>query len=292
MDGSPEAEGHVSVSRDPEEQGGERDNDEVVFDRIVGRLESLGLLTKSFERTGAAEVAMLQTLASTDRPLRDREGFAAAHRTLARGLEAILVSGHDQPTLPRRFGPLQFLTAPLAGIVTNWIIDGQAEQVFAHVLRLYELREANAVWNSPDHQELRRARMQMQMISRDLGASKLGLPVFLLSGVFVSGLLGAARALISPFLNSGWLTVLLIAILLGLFGYITAVVLVAAAVARMRLRLAMAEPLISLYQAIGDAGQIPKDRCFMVAIGSLVLLGLAVITVPTLLLLFLTSVTG
>ncbi len=271
----PPAGGSAEFERLPEEDQAE------LFERLEHRLESLGLLTDSSRRLrGPAEEAMMRTLSSRDRPLLDITGFEHAHRGLARGLEAITKNGKQPPALSPRLGPLRVLMNPLVQFVTGWIVEGQTRRVVQDVRQLYELREANASWNSPEHIQLRRSRRQMQTISEDVGRRQFGLPVFLLSGAFVSGLIGAVRAVVVPALGSRLLVIVLTVAIIALFSLVAATVLQAASIARMRLLLALAAPLTTLYQAIGSTGEPPRDHCFLVAVIALVLFAVAAIAVP------------
>ena len=266
--------GSAEFERLPEEDQAE------LFERLEHRLESLGLLTDSSRRLrGPAEEAMMRTLSSRDRPLLDITGFEHAHRGLARALEAIAMNG-KQPRAVAPFGPLRVLMSPLVQFVTGWIVEGQTRRVVQDVRQLYELREANASWNSPEHIQLRRSRRQMQMISEDVGRRQFGLPVFLLSGAFVSGLIGTVRAVVVPALGSRLLVILLTVAIIALFSLVAATVLQAASIARMRLLLALVSPLTTLYQAIGSTGAPPRDHCFLVAVIALVLFAVAAVAVP------------
>jgi DNA-binding response OmpR family regulator len=138
----------------------------------------------------------------------------------------------------------------------------------------------NASWNSPEHIQLRRSRRQMQTISEDVGRRQFGLPVFLLSGAFVSDLIGAVRAVVVPALGSRLLVIVLTVAIIALFSLVAATVLQAASIARMRLLLVLAAPLTTLYQTIGSTGEPPRDHCFLVAVIALVLFAVAAIAVP------------
>lgn len=147
--------------------------------------------------------------------------------------------------------------------------------------RLYALRELNAVWNSPEHLMLRRARAQMHMLSEDVGGSKFGIPLFLLSGAFVSGILSVLRAVIEPALHDRVLSGLLFGLTVVLLVAVAGIVITGASIARMRLRLALRSPVNVLYHTIGSTAQPPRDRCFQVAVIALVLFALAVIAIPS-----------
>ncbi|QLQ10826.1 MAG: hypothetical protein HZY75_11235 [Nocardioidaceae bacterium] len=114
---------------------------------------------------------------------------------------------------------------PLVQLIANAIILGQTHAVFRNIRRMYVLREANAEWNSKEHQLLRRARLQMQLMSEDLGGSKLSIPIFLISGAFVSGMLSVARTLIAPALHDRLLSSVLLVVTVALLVGIAAIVL-------------------------------------------------------------------
>ena len=257
------------------------DPDEELFERLEHKLESLGILTDSRQLRGAAEQSMLRTLATRDRPLQEPEALERAHRGLARALEAISVNGKEPPTLSPRLGPLRPVMTMPVQLVASALIASQTHAVFKDVRRMYALREANAVWNSPEHLMLRRARMQLQMLSDDIGGTKFGIPLFLLSGAFVSGILSVVRAVVEPALHSHLLTVLLFVVIIAFLVAIGGVVLEGASIARMRLRLALKAPIKTVYRTIGPTGRPPQDRCFVVAVIALVLFTLAVIAIPS-----------
>jgi len=254
------------------------DDDE--FERLEDRLEALGLLPDAAELRGDVERDILRSIAAKDRPLADPDGFPAAHRAFVRALEAIAVHGRREPTLGRRAGPLRRVLAPIVGIVAGWIIGGQVGAVHGSVLRMYEFREAGAVWNGPEHRLLRRARMQMQLLREELRSSRLTLPVFLLSGAFLSGVLSVAQRALEPAFGNLLLSALLgVAVAVVLAG-IAGTVLLAASVSRLRLRMTLARPLANLYRTLGSAGEPPEDRCFAVAILALAFFAVAAIVVP------------
>lgn len=255
--------------------------DDELFERLESKLESLGILTNSRKRRGTAEQSMLRTMATRDRPLLEPERFERAHRGLARALEAITVNGKEPPTLNPRLSILRPVLTPPVQLVASALIASQTNAVLADVRRMYALRETNAVWNSPEHIMLRRARMQFQMVSEDISRTKFGIPLFLLTGAFVSGVLSLVRTLVEPALHDRlWTTLLIVAVVAFLVG-VGAVVLLGASTARMRLRLALRIPLKTVYRTIGSTGRPPRDHCFLVAVIALTLFMMAVIAIPS-----------
>jgi len=255
------------------------ETEEELFTRLEDRLTSVGILLDTRRMRGPTERSMLRTLAMRERPLLDPEQFDRAHRGLARALEAMMVNAREAPSLSPRLGPLRPLTVPIVVMVANWIQANQTKDVVQHVRRLYALREANSVWNSPEHVLLRRARTQMQVIS-EASSSTLGLPIFLLSGAFVSGLVSILRGVVVPALDNWILTTLLMVVTVSLLVGIGAMFLQGAAVAKARLRLALKAPLETLYASIGATGSPPRDKCFQVAMVALAIFAIAVILIP------------
>lgn len=263
-----------------EESGRSRaDQEEELFAKLEKRLEGLGVLSGARRMHGPTERSMMTTLAARGQPLADAQDFPAAHRELARGLESLMFNAKEPPSLPARLGPVRTVLTPLVSVVATWIQSGQTQVVVRDVGRLYLLREANSVWGSPEHVALRRARLQLEALRESAGTS-LGLPVFLLSGAFVSGLLGIVRAVVVPALASRWWTAALLALVLGLLLAIAAAFLMGASIAKMRLRLALVAPLERVYRDVGSTGPRPRDKCYQVALVALGLFAIAVLVVP------------
>ncbi|MFT3853942.1 MAG: hypothetical protein QM733_14545 [Ilumatobacteraceae bacterium] len=261
-------------------EGAGRKKDDELFDKLEDRLESFKLLADSSELQGPAERDILATLATADRPLADPDGFEQAHRVFVRALEALQSNGRRQPKLPARFGPVKTAAAPLVSAVTGWIVTKQINGVLGRVRKLYEMREANAVFNSPEHRKLRRARQQMHMLVADMRSASLGLPVFLISGAFISGLLSWIQNLLRPVLSSTWSIVVLVIAVAVMLVAVSLFVLLAASIARTRIRLALDQPLRDLFDAIGSAGSPPRDQSYQVAVFALAFFTLAAIVVP------------
>lgn len=255
------------------------DQEEVLFERLEKRLEGLGVLSGARRMHGPTERSMMKTLAARGQPLADVEDFPAAHRELARALESLMINAKEPPNLPAGLGPARIVLTPLVSVVATWIQSGQTKVVVRDVGRLYLLREANSVWGSAEHVVLRRARMQLQALREATGTS-LGLPVFLLSGAFVSGLLGATRAIVVPALASRWLTAALLGLVLAFLLAIAGAFLVGASVAKMRLRLALVAPLERVYRDVGSTGPRPRDKCYEVALIALGVFAMAVLVIP------------
>jgi hypothetical protein len=153
------------------------------------------------------------------------------------------------------------------------------------VRKLYEQREASCEWGSAEHHMLRRARINAAQVETGLKGTALGLPTFLLGGAFVgtllSGLGGAAQAALS---NRVGVVVFAVVLLLVLFSLSWAAI-ISAAVARRRIRLSVEQPAKALWETIGAAGNPPRDQSYNFAVYAIVLAVLAVIVVPSAILL-------
>ncbi len=251
------------------------------FERMMRRLEAVGVLTESRRMEGVAEQSMLRTLATPDRPLRHPEDFPRAHRGLARGFEAIIVNGTEPPTLSPRLGPLRPLFTTLVGLVSTALIRSQTRALLNTIRRMYALREANSEWGSPEHRMLTGARTQLQTLSEDVNGGRFGLPLFLLSGAFLSGLISASRTLLDPVLHDRLLSAVLVMVVVILLVLVAGIVLLGTSIARMRIRLALKAPIDTLYRTIGSTGRQPRDRCYTVAFVALVLFVFAAIAIPS-----------
>lgn len=248
--------------------------EEDVLERLDDRFESLKVGSDRVDRDIVSE------LSTTSRPLAHPERFPTAHQAFARGLEVMVRNGRRPPTFAVRLGPLRPVATVIVQLITRWIVDSQAAYLIERVHQLYQIREANAPWGSTEHHMLRRSRLQMATIAGNLEGNQLGLPSFLLGGAFIStgfGILqtGVKEAVGSPLLL-GFLIVVALLIVVG----VPWAVLMAAAVARRRIKLSIGSSLIELYEAMGSTGDAPRDKSYQFAIYGLVFFVVAAIVVP------------
>ena len=105
-----------------------------------------------------------------------------------RSLEVLDRNGARQAQLPR-LGPLK----PVAGFfvqqVMRWIVKGHQNELVTEIRKLYERREANSAWDTPEHHMLRRARIDVARVEEGIKANPLGLPKLLVGGAFLSGII-------------------------------------------------------------------------------------------------------
>ncbi len=101
-----------------------------------------------------------------------------------------------------------------------------------------------------------------------------------MGGAFVSIVFSALQELTRRVLTSWVIEVALAATTAALMLGGAWSVLLAAGIARRRIRLALGRPLRELYEAIGDAGDPPKDQSYAFGLAGLVFFVVAAILVP------------
>jgi hypothetical protein len=197
-----------------------------------------------------------------------------------RGLEVLYRNGARAPSIRKPLGPLKPVASFVVQLVTRWIVRNQQNTIVDRVRRLYELREANSVWGSDEHHQLRRARLHMQMLSTELKDKALGIPAFLVGGAFISGVFSALQGAIESALGHPLLVLALVVIVVLLLVGTAWSVLFAAGISRRRIRLAMDGPLEALYETVGSAGNPPHDQSFQIALFAIAFFAIAAIVVP------------
>ena len=259
--------------------------DELILDRIdalkvlrADTPEEKGALLERIAGPGKPEQDIVRELAKV-RPLWRPDRFEEAHRLAMRSLEVLDRNGARAPKLPR-LGPL----TPVAGYVveqmTRWIVKGHQNTLVTRIRKLYERREANSAWDTPEHHMLRRARIDAQRVEPGYKGNPLGLPTFLLGGAVLSTGVSALQRLIR-WAFGGRLGILIFAAVFGVvfFGLAWAA-LYSAGVARRRIRLSTDQPLKALWETIGACGLPPKDSSYDFAVYAIVLLSLAWVLIP------------
>jgi hypothetical protein len=241
-------------------------------------VEEKGVMLEAIGGKGKPEQDTVNEL-SKPRPLWRPDRFEEAHRLMMRSLEVLDRNGARPAKMPK-LGPLSPVAQWAVQQVNRWIVKSHQNTLVDRVRKLYERREANSVWGSPEHVMLRRARIDAVRVEQGFKGKALGLPTFLLGGAFLSGILGAIQSAVRSALGSR-VGVIIFTIVLGLIMAALAwVALYAAAVSRRRIRLAVDQPLKALYETIGACGQPPKDQSYNFAIYAIVLTALAWIVIP------------
>ncbi len=291
------ATGNEAVRREDSGQEGagkkdvrKEDEGNLLLDELSERLATLrvlraddpdarGQLLEEIGARGKAEADIVAQL-SARKTLWRPDRFEEAHHLAMRSLEVLDRNGTRRPPINRRIGPLKPLAQWSSQLVARFVVKSHQNTVITAVRKLYERREANCAWGTPEHHMLRRARIDAARVEPGYKAKAIGLPGFLLGGAFVSGLFSAALDKIQSALENRLLTVLVgLAAALVFIGAAWSAVY-GAAVARRRIHLALDQPLRALYQTIGACGDPPKDQSVNFAIIAIVLFVLAWVVVP------------
>lgn len=240
--------------------------------------EEKGRLLEEIGGSGHVEQEIVGEL-SKIKPLWKPDTFDGAHRMAMRSLEVLDRNGARPPSMPK-LGPLKPVAMVLVQLVTRWIVKGHQNTLVTAIRKLYERREANAVWGSADHRSLRRARIDAAQVEQGFKANPLGLPTFLLGGAFISGLASGLQGAVRSALSN---RIGVIATGIGVTLVLVAlawIVLYAAAVARRRIHLSTDQPMNALWDTIGAAGAPPKDQSYNFAIYAIALTVLAWVVIP------------
>ena len=195
-----------------------------------------------------------------------------------------VVGGARPQRRPRRdmprIGPLKPIAQFFVQQVTRWIVKGYQNELITKIRKLYERREANAVWGSPEHHSLRRARIDATRIEGGIKANPIGLPKILLGGAFLSGIFSGLSSILAAVFQNAAAVVIVAAVVVAMFLGLAWVALYSAAIARRRINLCTDQPIKALWDTIGAAGNPPKDQSVNFAIYAIVLLVLAAIIIP------------
>jgi hypothetical protein len=260
-------------------------DDGVLLDRIdalrvlrADSPEARGELLEQIAGPGKPEQDIVRELSKL-KPLWMPERFEEGHRWVMRSFEVLDRNGARGVKLPS-MGPLKFIAGYVVGLMTRWIVRGHQNRTVTHIRKLYERREANAVWGSDEHVMLRRARINAIQVEQGFKGKQLGLPGFLLGGAIFSSIISAIQAGIRSALGSTLGKVLFSAVLGLIFAGLAWCTLYAAAVARRRIRLCTDQPMKALFETIGACGNPPRDESFNFAIYAIIFLVLAWVAIP------------
>lgn len=268
-------------------------NDEGLFDNLLlDRIDALrvlradsaeekGAILEQIAGRGKAEQDIVSEL-SKRRPLWRPDRFEEAHRLAMRSLEVLDRNGTRVPKMPR-IGPLRPIAEYVVQQMIRWIVRGYQNRLVTRLRKLYERREANSVWGSPEHVMLRRARINAVQVEQGYKGNQLGIPAFLLGGAILSTAVTALRAFF-VWAFSGIIGAVVFTVVFGIvFATLAWAAMHAAGVARRRIRLSTDQPIKALFETIGACGNPPKDDSYNFAVYAIVLLVLAWILVPAVL---------
>ena len=272
------------MDRSPPEQ-----RESGIGDLILDRIDALrilrattpeekGALLENIAGRGQPEQDILRELSKL-RPLWRPDRFEEAHHLAMRSLEVLDRNGARKANLPR-LGPLRPIATYLVQQMTRWIVKGHQNTLVTRIRKLYERREANSVWGSPEHHMLRRARIDATRVEPGYRGNQLGLPTFLLGGAIISTIFSGIQAFIRWAFNDLAGSIVLAAVLALVFAGLAWAALRAAGVARRRIRLSTDQPIRALWETIGACGNPPKDSSYDFAAYAIVLLTLLWLLVP------------
>ena len=240
--------------------------------------EEKGALLEKIAGRGKPEQDIVNELSKV-RPLWRPDRFEEAHRMAMRSLEVLDRNGARSASLPRLF-VLTPIAAYVVAQMTRWIVKGHQNTLVTRIRKLYERREANAVWGSAEHHMLRRARIDASRVEPGYKGNPLGLPTFLLGGAVLSSVISGLRAFIEWAFNGTVGIVIFVAVFGLVFFGLAWAALYSAGVARRRIRLSTDQPMRALWETIGACGKPPKDGSYDFAVYAIVLLALAWVLVP------------
>jgi hypothetical protein len=271
---------------DAAREHGEHGIDDLLLDRIdafrvlrADTPEEKGAILEHLAGPGKPEQDIVNELSKV-RPLWRPDRFEEAHRMAMRSLEVLDRNGVRSPKMPK-LGPLTPVASYAVEQMTRWIVKGYQNSLVTRLRRLYERREANSVWGSPEHVMLRRARINAIQVEQGFKGDQLGLPTFLLGGAILSSIVSALRAAFLWAFKGGIGTIIFAGVLGLVFAGLAWAALYAAGVARRRIRLSTEQPIMALFETIGACGNPPGDDSYTFAVYAIVLLVLAWILIPT-----------
>lgn len=259
--------------------------DELLLDRIdalqvlrAKTPEDKGRLLEEIGGPGKAEQDIVDEISKV-RALWRPDRFEEAHRMAMRSIEVLDRNGARTATMPR-IGPFKPVAQWMVQLITQWIVKNHQNSVITRIRKLYERREANAVWGSDEHHMLRRARINAVQVESGFTSQTLGLPTFLIGGAFLTTLLSALQTLARNALSSGAGTIVFGSILALVLAAVAWAALYGAGVARRRIRLCTDQPLTALWETIGACGRPPRDASYDFALYAIILTVLAWIVIP------------
>ncbi len=227
---------------------------------------------------GKVEEEMLLQL-SAWKPLFKPERFDGAHHNAMRALEVLYRNGHRNAKVPN-LGPVTFFAKYFVKVFTQLIVRDHVKSVVDSIGNLYTRRWTSSPKGSADAAQLRRAMVHVDKVTPTYKGRSLALPTFLLGGAFLSSLTsGMGKLIDSGTGNPAVLVGLLVALYAALFA-IGWCLLRGAAVARTRIKLALDEPLSILWEAVGAAGNPPKDKAMSFALYAFVIVGVSAVVLP------------
>ena len=214
-------------------------------------------------------------------PLANPADFLPAHRKVMRSLEILDRDGTREPRLPR-LGPLTPLFGAGVEFVATYIVKSYAATVANRLRDLYTRRESQCPPETEARTLYRKSRLEMDRVTPGFAGGGRGAPLLLAGGISAPLLAAAARYFGAIEWSSRAVLGTGVAIMFLLLLAITAIMFAAAGVAHRRSRLVLEAPLARLYDAMGHAGEPPRDSSVQIATIAVVLTVVAWVVLPAL----------
>ncbi len=214
-------------------------------------------LERAADDDGEAERRIAARLADR-RPVAHPEAFAEAHRLVVHGIEVLDAEGSRDPEI-RGFWLATPAVRFLVRFVAEYLVASYARTVVTRLHQLYLRREAKSEPGTAERRLLAAARVEAGRLTTTYsGRGRAGL--FLLAGgALIPALASGFNLFGSIPLSGAFLFVVLVSAVpvsfLGSF-----VTIRGAALAHRRSRLILSGPLAALWEAVGNAGEPPRDR--------------------------------
>jgi hypothetical protein len=259
-----------------------------VFDEVDDWLDRVQLVDEgddevarfldSLDLHGPQEREMLAELARKT-PVARPDEFPAAHRRAAAALETLGRHGYRSAAIPRWLKP-EFFGRFVVELVARYVVVSYLRRVSTEMRNLYWLCAIQSPAGTPERLVLRRARVEAEGLIVVFERRELGLPSFVVGGVLVPIVLALARLIHGLSLTRWWASTLVAVVGALIVLPVSAVVLRGAAMASRRIRLATRAPLEALWDALGSAGDPPRDQSRKFAVVAIVVTTLTWFVVP------------
>jgi hypothetical protein len=241
-------------------------------DAIASFLDELDVQSPR-ERELLAELARTAVLARPDR-------FDADHRRAIEALESLRRHGFHGSQSGAGLGPFRYVIRWLIELIARYLVVSHVKNVATSMRNLYWMREMQAESDSTELKLLRSARFDANALVEIVRTREIGVPSFVIAGLLIP--LGATIwRLMTGFTFENWWA----ALALGLAGVaigvgLSWIVLRGSAMASSRIRLALREPLTTVWDDVGSCGRPPKDGSRKFAIVAIVLMAGVWIVLP------------
>jgi uncharacterized membrane protein YeaQ/YmgE (transglycosylase-associated protein family) len=194
-------------------------------------------------------------------------------------LETLGRHGYRSAAIPGWLRP-KFFGRFVVELVARYVVVAYLRRVSTDIRNLYWLRAIQSESGAPERLTLRRARVEAEGLIVVFMRRELGLPSFVVGGVLIPIVLALLRLIQTLSLTQWWASVLVALVGALVVLLVSSVVLRGAAVASRRIRLATRAPLQALWDAIGSAGNPPRDQSRKFAVVAIVVTTLTWFVVP------------